>query len=104
MDALQSTFATEDAKAIGESLRTDSAPQAQESRKREQEEKMGEILKVEYFEMKNPETYGFKGIAGMQDLKKELQESFIAPLRFKFLIAKLERENVEGQTPDQERP
>lgn len=42
--------------------------------------------------MKNPETWGFKGIAGMDDLKKELSESFIAPLRFKFLVEKLKKE------------
>lgn len=43
--------------------------------------------------MKNPETWGFKGIAGMDDLKKELSESFIAPLRFKLLVEKLKKES-----------
>jgi hypothetical protein len=54
-------------------------------------------LEVEYFVMKNPETWGFKGIAGMDDLKKELSESFIAPLRFKFLVEKLKKEEADNR-------
>lgn len=50
-------------------------------------------LLVEHFECVNPETFGFKGIAGMTDLKKELQEHFIAPLKFRFLVESLAMEN-----------
>lgn len=43
-------------------------------------------LKVEYFENKNPKTFGFNGIAGMKDLKDELTNSFLKPLKFKFTV------------------
>jgi hypothetical protein len=32
------------------------------------------------------------GVAGMDELKKELNESFISPLKFKFFIEKLKNE------------
>lgn len=64
-----------------------------------EEPKEKDALEVEYFVMKNPENWGFKGVAGMDDLKKELQESFIAPLRFKFLVEKLKKES-EVSTQD----
>jgi hypothetical protein len=41
--------------------------------------------------VKNPLTYGFLGIAGMEDLKGELQSSFIAPLKFKFLVENMRK-------------
>lgn len=47
-------------------------------------------VKAEFFEMKNPATFWFNGIAGMSDLKAELMESFIKPLKFKFLVQNLE--------------
>ncbi|MDD5769702.1 MAG: ATP-binding protein [Candidatus Gracilibacteria bacterium] len=49
-------------------------------------------VKVEYFIKDNPETWGFNGIAGMSDLKKELLESFVNPLKFKFLVQNLEKQ------------
>lgn len=53
-------------------------------------------LNIIYPENNHPETYGFLWVAGMDDLKKELQESFIAPLKFKFFIEKLKnQENSE---------
>ena len=56
------------------------------------EEKSEMKVKVEYFENKNPKTFGFAWIAGLEDLKQELKESFINPLKFKFLVEKLEWE------------
>jgi hypothetical protein len=34
----------------------------------------------------------------MEKLKKELKESFIKPLKFKFLVEKLEKESKENPT------
>jgi len=48
-------------------------------------------VKAEYFEMKNPLTFWFAWIAWMSDLKNELMESFIRPLKFKFLVTNLEK-------------
>ncbi len=47
-------------------------------------------FEVEYFKDINPKIYWFAWIAGLEDLKQELKESFINPLKFKFLIKKLE--------------
>lgn len=96
--ALETTFKTPEAVSAGESLHTDGGGYSQTGTKT-QEPKDKNALEVEYFTMKNPETWGFKGIAGMDDLKKELQESFIAPLRFKFLVEKLKKES-ESPHPD----
>lgn len=54
-------------------------------------------LNVQYFEKKNPATWGFLWIAGMKDLKQELQESFVNPLKFKFFIEKLKNESQNGE-------
>lgn len=48
---------------------------------------------VQYFTNTNPETWWFAWIAWMSDLKNELQESFIKPLKFKFLV-----QNIENQS------
>jgi len=59
----------------------------------ETEKKVWEIdLNIVYPENKNPKTYWFLGVAGMDELKKELNESFISPLKFKFFIEKLKNE------------
>jgi len=61
----------------------------------EEENKLN--IEVKYFENKNPKTWGFAGIAGMEDLKQELKESFINPLKFKFLIQNLEKQENLGE-------
>jgi transitional endoplasmic reticulum ATPase len=103
--ALEASFKTPEAIATGESLSTDSyeSPSHGQAKEKEKEPKEKPSVDVKYFTMKNPETWGFKGIAGMDDLKKELSESFIAPLRFKFLMEKLKKEAelvpAEGTVP-----
>lgn len=91
MSALEKTFATPEAVSTGETLHTDIRESKTAVKTEDPKDK--NALEVEYFTMKNPETWGFKGIAGMDDLKKELQESFIAPLRFKFLVEKLRKDS-----------
>ena len=46
-------------------------------------------VEPEYFEMKNPKTWGFKWVAGMAKLKQELTDWFIRPLQFLFLVRDL---------------
>lgn len=48
-------------------------------------------INVEYFEKKDNHTWWFEAIAWMNDLKKDLKDSFIAPLKFKFLVQNLEQ-------------
>lgn len=55
-------------------------------------------LDVEYFTVKNPDTWWFKWVAWMSDLKIELRESFIKPLKFKFLVEWLEWNNEDEIT------
>jgi len=49
-------------------------------------------IDIEYFVNKNPATWWFNWVAWMKELKEELTESFIKPLKFKFLVQKLEKE------------
>ncbi len=55
----------------------------------EDENKMN--FEVKYFKDKNPKTWGFAWIAWLEDLKQELKESFVNPLKFKFLVDSLEK-------------
>ena len=50
-------------------------------------------LKVERFTRVEGKPFGFEAVAGMDGLKEELRQSFIKPLRFKFLIEKLKKES-----------
>lgn len=52
-------------------------------------------LKVEHFIKKDDATWGFAWVAGMDGLKDELRDSFIKPLRFKFLVEKLKNKQTE---------
>jgi len=53
-----------------------------------------------YFTMENPDTWGFKGFAGMQKLKDDLRDWFIRPLQFLFLVRDL-REKYESMSPEE---
>lgn len=49
-------------------------------------------VEVQRFTRVEGKPFGFEGVAGMDSLKKELTESFIKPLRFKFLVEKMRKE------------
>ncbi len=66
----------------------------------EDENKMN--FEVKYFEDKNPKTWGFAGIAWLNDLKQELKESFINPLKFKFLVDSLENSSQSSPLEEKE--
>ena len=40
--------------------------------------------------------FGFEAVAGMDALKRELRESFIKPLRFKFLVEKMRKNSLDS--------
>lgn len=69
--------------------------------KTEEQGEKTQTLEIEYFEMKNPETFGFKWVAWMQELKDNINENFIKPLKFKFLVEKLEKEQGEKSEKDE---
>lgn len=87
---LQSSFDTPEAREIGSSYTT----QPYQNKTQEKPSEIPE-LNIEYFKKKNPDTWGFLWVAGMKELKNELTENFIKPLKFKFLMQKLESEGVD---------
>ncbi|RAL56290.1 hypothetical protein BLM37_02090 [Candidatus Gracilibacteria bacterium GN02-873] len=93
MRQFDTNFATEDAKKIGNSVQNGNDKTPPKTGKPTDDE-LKITIEVRRPEKKNPETWGFNGVAGMTDLKRELNESFIKPLKFKFLIEKL-RQNSE---------
>ncbi len=46
-------------------------------------------IEVQHFVKKDDSTWGFAWVAGMESLKQELRDSFIKPLRFKFMVEKM---------------
>ena len=51
-------------------------------------------LYVERFTRVEGKPFGFEAVAGMDALKRELRESFIKPLRFKFLVEKMRKKST----------
>lgn len=51
-------------------------------------------VEVQRFTRFEGKPFGFEAVAGMDSLKKELTESFIKPLRFKFLVEKMRKEKT----------
>lgn len=49
---------------------------------------------MQHFVRKEGKPWGFEAVAGMDQLKEELKDSFIKPLRFKFLVEKLKKESI----------
>ncbi|MDA9129012.1 ATP-binding protein [Candidatus Gracilibacteria bacterium] len=108
--AFQTTFATPDAIETGMntarmpasptkdlSLTLSSKEREQETKNAGDDETRKLTVEPEYFEMKNPATWGFKGVAGMEKLKQELTDGFIRPLQFLFLVRDLKEkyENLD---------
>lgn len=55
-------------------------------------------IDVQHFTMKNPALWWFTWVAGMESLKEELRNSFIKPLKFKFLVEKYKAAWRENST------
>lgn len=101
--AFENTFSTPEAIETGNSLTTNdiSKPTADKSVKNAWDDDSRKISVVpEYFTMKNPDTWGFKGVAGMQKLKDDLRDGFIRPLQFLFLVRDL-KEKYETMSPEE---
>lgn len=52
-------------------------------------------IEVKHFKKENPLVWWFAWIAGMDDLKKELTESFVRPLQFAFRMRAIEKQGSE---------
>jgi SpoVK/Ycf46/Vps4 family AAA+-type ATPase len=51
-------------------------------------------VEVQRFTRVEGKSWGFNAVAGMDELKAELQDSFIKPLKFKFMVEKLRKKSV----------
>ncbi len=58
------------------------------------DEEQAPAVEVQHFVRKEGKPWGFEAVAGMDQLKEELKDSFIKPLRFKFLVEKLKKESI----------
>ena len=88
-DSFNETFNTPEALEVWENYSSSYAPYINKTE--DKQEKEPEI-EIQYFENKNPATWWFNWVAWMKDLKENLKESFIKPLKFKFLVKKLEED------------
>ena len=57
-------------------------------------------LNVEHFTKQEGKPWGFEAVAGMDGLKEELKDSFIKPLKFKFLVEQLRKGKVLSSPPE----
>lgn len=60
-------------------------------------------VEVQRFEKKEWKPWGFEAVAGMDELKKELNDSFIKPLKFKFLVEKLKKTDTDSPGTEEEK-
>ena len=98
MNSFNEIFATPEVIEAWESYKPKPNTETQQKfSKTTDEEKDGFNIEVKYFENKNPKTWGFGWVAGLEDLKQELMESFVNPLKFKFLVEWLEKEKELGE-------
>jgi AAA+ superfamily predicted ATPase len=101
--AFWETFWTPEAISTWESLstqKTSSEPKRKDIKNAGDNDKRKLIVEPEYFIMKNPNTWGFKWVAGMQKLKDDLTDWFIRPLQFLFLVKDL-KEKYESLSPEE---
>jgi hypothetical protein len=97
------TFGTPEAIATGESFTTKKSweePGPKATKNAWDDDKRKLTVEPEYFTMKNPDTWGFKWVAGMQKLKDDLRDGFIRPLQFLFLVRDL-KEKYEALSPEE---
>ncbi len=59
------------------------------------EEKEQPVVEVQRFTKTPGKPWGFEAVAGMDELKEELKDSFIKPIKFKFLVEKMRKEKIK---------
>lgn len=60
-------------------------------------------FEVQHFTRVEWKPWGFEAVAGMNNLKDELKSSFIKPLRFKFIVEKLKKEESIKVTTEEQK-
>ena len=66
-------------------------------------EEIKPAVEVQHFVRKEWKPFGFEAVAGMDTLKEELKDSFIKPLKFKFLVEKLRKNDIENPKTEEEK-
>ncbi len=96
MNTFNEKFATDEAKNIGNNSsiwqNTPGGTPPKTGNAKDETEKSA--VEVQYFTKVEWKPWGFEAVAGMDNLKNELRESFIKPLKFKFLVEKLRKEKL----------
>jgi DNA polymerase III delta prime subunit len=63
------------------------------------DEEQAPAVEVQHFEKKEGKPWGFEAVAGMDQLKAELKDSFIKPLKFKFMVERIRKERESENSP-----
>ena len=99
-EVFKNTFWTPEAIETWESLTTKQEASEKTTKNAGEDNKRKMSVVPEYFEMKNPDIWGFKWFAWMQKLKDDLTDGFIRPLQFLFLVKDL-KEKYESMSPEE---
>ena len=91
-DFLKNSFDTPEARQAWENLKIE-----EKKAKNSVDEEEKSTIEIRYPKNKDSKTYGFAGVAGMADLKEELKENFIKPLKFKFLVQNMEKQENKDE-------
>lgn len=95
-DFLSKNFDTEEVRNAWENAKVENKQEEQKFVKNSSKEKVEEI-EIKFPKNKDSKTYGFAWVAGMKELKEELKEHFIKPLKFKFLVQNLEKDENKSK-------
>ena len=91
-DFLKNSFDTTEARQAWENLKIE-----EKKAKNSTDEEKKPTIEIRYPKNKDSKTYGFAWVAGMADLKEELKENFIKPLKFKFLVQNMEKQENKDE-------
>ena len=91
-DFLKNSFDTPEARQAWENLKIE-----EKKAKNSTDEEKKTTIEIRYPKNKDSKTYGFAWVAGMADLKEELKENFIKPLKFKFLVQNMEKQENKDE-------
>ena len=91
-DFLKKNFDTPEARQAWENLKIE-----EKKAKNSTDEEKKPTIEIRYPKNKDSKTYGFAWVAGMADLKEELKENFIKPLKFKFLVQNMEKQENKDE-------
>lgn len=99
-DFLNKNFDTPEAKIAWENAKKEDFwnTKSEEKIAKNASDEKGLEIEIKYPKNKDSANYGFAWVAGMKELKEELMEHFIKPLKFKFMVQNLEK----NKNPDWE--